>query len=357
MRKCSLNAGMAILLGLLLGACGARNKEFIDEDEDALDAGEVPDADIVPPINGLFGIVFPKTGLGEAQCKPEQTQLFIDEATGGEDGLRYFTGLYTKAQIDRLRSMVLVEASSHLRNPLPFLPSSLDDSPWNHLEHYATPPAGTVCGLKIVDDADPDALRYALDTYESKAAAEMDGARVTHLGNCGHCSSMADLAVLLSLPDRTSRMRRCALKGLTAEGKVGVLNCVEEIGLSEGCTMAWYYNSIQTQKDCIGACLQYAEANYHNVDGALNDCMICNAEKIDEVFKVFAGRRDDAQPISMCRELPEDEWICHNYADDFGDPDGCIGIGAPKQKWVCTTDDYDKAQENYDLDKCVQLME
>ncbi len=357
MTKCSLNIGKALFLGLLLWACGARDKEFIDDEDEGAppDAGAAPDASASGPVRGLFGIVFPMTGLSEAQCKPEQMRRAVDAATG-EQQERYFTGLYTTAQIERLRSMVLVSDSPHF-SKLPFLPTALDDSPWNHLEHYAPPPAGTVCGLKIVSRPGEEPVRYALDTYESKAAAEADGARVTHQGNCGHCSSMLDLAALLSLPGRAEKMRKCALKELSGEGKVGVLNCVAQFALSEGCTMAWYYNSLQTRTACLSDCIYYAEAVHHLQDGSLNECMLCNNEKIDDVFNVIVGRRDHGQPISLCRELPEEEWICHNYADDFDDPEGCIGIGAPKQKWVCTLNDYDKAQENYDLSRCVQLNE
>ena len=367
MRRYFVSVGVAALCGSLLWACGAGDRKFVDEETEmeAPDAGDsngegdgdsgTPDAGYTLPENGLFGIVYPKTGLTQEQCKPEQSRLVVNETTGEQEA-RYFTGLYTPAQIERLKQMVLSPNSPHL-SELPFLPSELEDSPWNHIDKYTMPAAGTVCGLKIVDATNPEAPVYQLDTYENKAAAEADGARVTHLGNCGHCSELSNLAILLSLPDRTYRMRDCALKGIGAEGKMGVLNCINEFGLTNNCTMAWYYNSVYTQDVCISDCFAYAEANYHTADGALNPCMICNAENADELFKVIVSRRDDAQPYSMCRELPEEEWICHNYMDDFDNPEGCIGIGAPKQRWTCTTEDYDESINNYDLAKCVELVE
>ena len=352
-----LKAFLGAALGLSLSACGAGDKEFIDDEVIVEDAGADAGEPIEVPVNGLFGIVYPKTGLTTAQCKPENSRVVTNAATG-QDELRYFTGLYSKAQIARLSTMVLAGDSPH-KAKLPWLPTAdvLNDSPWNHLEQYAAPVATAVCGLKIVDDANQDAIRYALDTYESKAAAAAAGARVTHLGNCGHCSSVADLAVLLSIPDRTYRMRKCAYKSVTSEGKTGVLNCIKEFGISDGCTMIWYYNVMHMYKECMTRCWTLIDANYHTESGAMNDCMICNEEKVDDLFKVIAGRRDDAQPISMCRELPEDEWLCHNYADDFGDPESCIGVGAPKQRWTCTIGDYDDAKNEYDLDKCVELAE
>lgn len=344
---------------LTFDACGARNKDFIEEDQNdgASDAGLENESDAGSPIlvNALFGIVYPRTGLTSEQCAPEHSQVVLNEETGNKE-LHYFTGLYTQAQINRLKTMVLDSSSPHL-SKLPYLPSALDDSPWNHQEHYTIPPAGTVCGLKIIDASNSDAIRYSLDTYESKVSAEMDGARVTHLGNCGHCSSVSDLAMLLEIPDRTRRMRTCALKLLSAEAKVGVLNCIQEFGISDNCIMAWYYNAIYTQEKCTARCLKYADANYHNSDGSLNDCMICNTEYVDELFKVIAGRRDDAQPISMCRTITEDEWICHNYADNFENLDSCVGIGKPKLQWSCTIKNYDKSLEKYDLDECIQSTE
>ena len=213
MRRYFVSVGVAALCGSLLWACGAGDRKFVDEETEmeAPDAGDsngegdgdsgTPDAGYTLPENGLFGIVYPKTGLTQEQCKPEQSRLVVNETTGEQEA-RYFTGLYTPAQIERLKQMVLSPNSPHL-SELPFLPSELEDSPWNHIDKYTMPAAGTVCGLKIVDATNPEAPVYQLDTYENKAAAEADGARVTHLGNCGHCSELSNLAILLSLPDRT----------------------------------------------------------------------------------------------------------------------------------------------------------
>ncbi|MDR0966141.1 MAG: hypothetical protein LBM75_06525 [Myxococcales bacterium] len=352
-------------LSVAVGACGAQEQKFV-EDASVLDepdanlpddAGEgvIDDASEPPPDpdEPLFGIVYPSTGLTEERCAPVASRTVVDAQTG-RSKQSYFTGLYTQAQIARLQTMVLAADSPHF-SKLPFLPADLmNDSPWNHLDQYETPTPGTVCGLKIVDDSNPDALRYSLDTYASKAEAEADGARVTHLSSCGHCSSVADLTVLLTIPDRTLEMRECALKLLSSGGKASVLSCIQEVGLSETCSQVLYFNALYTQQQCLMRCLAHVSANYHNPDGTLNDCMVCNAEKADELYKILAGRRDDGQPISMCRALPEEEWICHNYADDFDNPESCIEVDKPTMEWTCTTDDYDESNLQYDLGVCIQ---
>lgn len=347
-----IHAALAFATGAIVtvAACGAQNECYYDGPAYVPDASETP---VCPteetPKNVMFGIPTPMTGLTQEQCKPEVS-------SGAGASTRYFTGLYTPAQIARLETMVLSETSPH-KSKLPYMPTDLDDSPWDHPEKYTMPSANTVCGMKIVNASNKDAIIYSLDTYDSKESAEAAGARVTNLGNCGHCSSMSDLAKLLRIPGRAFRVRQCAVKSLTAEGKEGVYKCIKEFGLSDDCAMIWYYNAMFTYNACLSRCAKLATADYHQPNGELNDCMLCNSEKADELFKHLAGRRDDGQPISMCRTLPENEWICHNYADHFDDPYSCIGVGAPKQKWNCTVDDYDEERADYDLEKCVYSSE
>ena len=343
-------ASALVLSVLFLTACGAQQECYYDGPPyNPTDAGGNSCPSTEQPKNVMFGIPTPMTGLSFEQCKPEVS-------SGEGASTRYFTGLYTEEQIARLETMVLSETSPH-KSKLPYLPTDLDDSPWDHPEKYTYPSASAVCGLKIVNDINKNAIIYSLDNYDSKESAEANGARVTNLGNCGHCSSLSDLAKLLRIPGRAYRMRECAVKSLTNEGKEGVYKCVKSFGVSDNCAMIWYYNAMYTYNACLGRCAKLAEANYHTSSGELNDCMLCNSEKADALFKVLAGRRDDGQPISICRTLPEEEWLCHNYADNFSDPYSCIGVGAPKQKWNCTLDDYDDATADYDLTKCVYSTE
>ncbi len=345
------NGFAALLFPCVLAAasCGAQKECYYDGPPySPEDAGTAACPTTPTTTSVQFGIPAPMTGLTYEQCKPE-----VSSGTGAST--RYFTGLYTPAQIDRLETMVLSETSPH-KAKLPYLPTDLDDNPWDHPDLYTFPSESTVCGLKIVNAANPNAIIYSLETYASKASAEAAGARVTNLGICGHCSSLSDLAKLLRIPDRAYRVRQCAIKSLT-DGKEAVYNCIKEFGLTDNCAMIWYYNAMYTYNACLGRCAKLAEANYHTASGELNDCMMCNSEKADALFKLLAGRRDDGQPISMCRQIPEDEWICHNYADHFDDPYSCIGIGAPKQKWNCTLDDYNMDTRDYDLEKCVFTTE
>ncbi|HNT27256.1 MAG TPA: hypothetical protein PKH10_03660, partial [bacterium] len=54
---------------------------------------------------------------------------------------------------------------------------------------------------------------------------------------------------------------------------------------------------------------------YHNPDGTLNDCLICDEVNSGPVFKAVAGRnrRNTGLPSSMCRPCAEVQPVFHYY--------------------------------------------
>jgi len=107
-------------------------------------------------------------------------------------------------------------------------PYQIDCNPYKNSTCDTVPPVeltelweDAVCAVKFnttgnLDD-DQCPTEYSLQTYESKEAAEQDGANVTHWGSCATCSTLQDLAVYVENPDLTSLGQDCGIIGLINE--------------------------------------------------------------------------------------------------------------------------------------------
>ena len=236
----------------------------------------------------LFGVPGERTGLGSERCGP---------ACGcGED--RWVAPVYTEGDVAALRSWTLVEP-----------PGRLAEDP------YARPapavPEGSYCAA-MLDEA---AGSYRLETFPSRAAAEAAGARPTHAGVCGLCSSLADLAVYVERPDLTEPVRACGLAYPSGPAE-DHQRCLRELGFSEPCADIWYFNTVHTRGACLAPCLRELDAPYHLPDGSLNECLACDEAASGEVFKAIAGRtrRNTGVPSAMCRPCDEVERLDHRIA-------------------------------------------
>jgi hypothetical protein len=241
------------------------------------------------PCETLFGLPNAKTGLGPSQCVPQCT-------CGGKN---FVPPTYTEADIQALEAMVL-------RNPFDPLPFDPYSQPQAH-----EPSPGAVCGL-LRDATNPQG--YFLHTYESTSEAKKAGAFVTHYDACGLCSPLTDLAVYMRHPDLTDPVRQCGLQS-TVGGEKKNIQCLQALGFDYPCAQIWYYNTKHTQSKCLAVCLAALSKPYHNPDGTLNACMLCDEEKSGQVFKAVAGRtrRNTGLPSSMCRPCSEVLPVFHNY--------------------------------------------
>ena len=143
-----------------------------------------------------------------------------------------------------------------------------------------------VCALRYVDD---ERIGYELMDFQSRTAAEQSGFIVTHQGRCGACSTVQDLVVYL-LDDLTDAVRSCALKGLI--NKKWSVSCIEKIGFTHKCAQIWYYNTLNTRRECYWTCMWAwirGEGN-NKKDGTLSDCIQCDEDKSGPVFKFESGR-------------------------------------------------------------------
>lgn len=242
------------------------------------------------PCQGLYGLPSANTGLSSEQCKPSCT---CGDVT------------WTPPTYDKTWSAPLLEWT--LTNP----PSLLKEDP------YAKPapksPEGTVCAM--LPDSEKS-LAYSLSTYPSVKAAESAGARVTHFGPCGLCSSLQNLHVYMTKTDLTEPVRACAVQGLGGKDDEA-LKCLMEIGFDRPCAQIWFYNTTNTRKECLGKCLLLLEAPHHTKDGKLNECIQCDEDKSGDVFKAISGRtrRNSGLPSALCRPPESVRPIVHDYGN------------------------------------------
>ena len=175
-----------------------------------------------------------------------------------------------------------------LRTKVPVDPPSLrgDADPYDTWRGRAPPrpPPGTVCGVRF----EPDGVRYRLATFPAEAAARAAGYAVTHLGACGTCSTLQDLAVYLERPDLTAPVRRCGIRPTSA----GVLDCLGRLGFSPACARIWFFNARNTGRECLGVCaLSWLRGEPSaGPDGKLNPCLQCDEDRSGPVFQAVAGR-------------------------------------------------------------------
>jgi hypothetical protein len=153
--------------------------------------------------------------------------------------------------------------------------------------------------------------RYRLET---RSRAEVAGARVTHEGACGACSTLADLAVYIDTPDLTEPVRSCAARLLDRPIEE-ISACIEELGFTPACARVWAYNARHTGEVCREICLPLLDAPYHEPDGSLNACIACDEEKSGPVFKLAAGRtrRNSGLATALCRPCTDVVPLEHRY--------------------------------------------
>lgn len=234
----------------------------------------------------LFGRPGPNTGLTAEQCAPRCAC----------DGTMFEVADPAAAEIAALRTWELLDP-----------PALLVDDP------YAGPPPGlpddnAVCAVV----RGPGPMQYRLADFSSAEAATAAGAVPTHFGQCGLCSSLADLAVYMETPDLTEPVRACGLQGLPMDAHVA---CLRAIGFTEPCAQIWFYNTRHTKEQCLEPCILALGQPYHLPDGTLNACLLCDEVQSGDVFKAIAGRtrRNTGVASSMCRPCSEVRILDHVY--------------------------------------------
>jgi hypothetical protein len=119
--------------------------------------------------------------------------------------------------------------------------------------------------------------------------------------------------VYLERPDLTGPARRCAALPI----KPWSLACFRDLGFTEACALAWYWNGRNTARECLAPCLWawVAGEPSNRPDGSLNDCLRCDEERSGPVFKRAAGRtrRNSGIVSSIGRADWEVEAVVQGY--------------------------------------------
>jgi hypothetical protein len=239
-------------------------------------------------LSHMFGLPNDTTGLDESQCAPSC-----------ECGSSAWTPEpWTDARIAALKAWTLLDP-----------PAELTADPYAVAPPDA--PAGQVCGFVAVDAS---ARTYRVTTFDSEAAAGQAGAIVTHHDACGLCSTLEDLAVYAAIPDLTAPVRQCGIDTF-GDGLEADVTCLEALGFTRPCAEIWAYNTQHTRAECLSSCTALLDAPYHEPDGTLNACLLCDEQKSGPVFKAVAGRtrRNTGVASALCRPCDEVARLDHAY--------------------------------------------
>lgn len=256
-----------------------------------LACGSSPPAATAETCSGLFGHPNEKTGLTAACCQPSISC----------GGTTWTAKTYDSAFVASLVSDWTLES--------PYAPLTSD--PYASQAPPDDPP-DTVCGV-LPTGAAVTPRTYQLVTYSSETAALAAGARPTHFGHCGVCSTLENLAVYMRENDLTAPVRDC---GISAGGDFAAnVACLRGLGFDLPCAQVWAYNTAHTRSVCLTPCLSALSAPYHLPDGRLNDCILCDEEKSGATFKAVAGRtrRNSGLPNALCRPCSEVRPLEHAY--------------------------------------------
>jgi hypothetical protein len=191
-------------------------------------------------------------------------------------------------------------------------PIAVNSNPYwdNALSSWYEYPEEAVCAVQYAEDR----KHYIIATFENENAAEERGFIVTHKGHCGTCSTLQDLATYLAHPDLTTPVRRCSALYWF---KPWSITCLENLGFTYECAETWYYNALNTAKECFKPCIDawLNDDPLNNPDGSLNDCLSCDEENSGPIFKYVAGRtrRNSGIPSAIDRPAEEIYPIIHDY--------------------------------------------
>jgi len=117
--------------------------------------------------------------------------------------------------------------------------------------------------------------------------------------------NVAGLIGVLGQPHLTVPVRRC---GLTASFKYLDVACLEALGFTNQCAMAWYYNSLHTAQNCFWPCIEaWIKNTPFVVDGKLNKCLECDETKSGPIFKLTAGRTRRDSGILSAIPRPDEQ--------------------------------------------------
>ncbi|MFH1130589.1 MAG: hypothetical protein V1754_04595 [Pseudomonadota bacterium] len=243
----------------------------------------------VLPCEKLFGIPVTATGLNNEQCGPSC-------ACGKTP---FEAPVFSQQKLLAFLEKILIDPPEPLFND----PYVINDPPIRD--------ENKVCAI-VYESAQKK--NYHLVTYENATEAKEAGAILTHFGECGACSSLADLVVYAANPDLSTPVRACGMKGMSGSDQIN-LDCLLDIGFTPACAQIWLYNTKNTRTKCLKECLLHLYDPFHKKDGSLNECLLCDEEQSGPIFKAYAGRtrRNSGLASAICRPCDTVKPVPHQY--------------------------------------------
>ena len=165
-------------------------------------------------------------------------------------------------------------------------------------------------------NACPSETSYTLQTYtrtevESLESTDETTYIVTHVGPCGACSALQDLAVYLEVgSDLRSRSTNCGAQVLNSI-EAGRTCYREDLGFTDGCAEIWVWNSVTTREFCLSVCAEFLfsgdDNNGPGPECALAECLQCDETNSGAIFQQYAARSRRASGIltSIIRNCDE----------------------------------------------------
>jgi len=148
---------------------------------------------------------------------------------------------------------------------------------------------------------------YRIQTYPSQTDAELAGGKVTHVGHCGVCSTLQDLAVYATVDfvGVTSPGNFCRRQAsMSIENGA---SCYRGLGLTQDCARIWADTSWNTATKCFGACvldptIPIFNTNVDSNNNGLSSIVIDNTTNIN--ITNYDTDNDDSNNANKWYDLP-----------------------------------------------------
>lgn len=139
---------------------------------------------------------------------------------------------------------------------------------------------------------DTDTQFYRIKTYASREAAEEAGGFVTHVGACGVCSTLQDLAVYANVESiyATSPGNFCQRQA--AISFENGLTCYRNLGMTQDCAKLWADTSWNTARNCFGSCVLRSTMPLFSGDSDTNDILDIDTNFTDMFDNIDANFTD-----------------------------------------------------------------
>jgi hypothetical protein len=156
---------------------------------------------------------------------------------------------------------------------------------------------GGACVVEFSGPADtcPANWSYSVSTYPGTFEEAMADTSmyVTHAGACGTCSSLQDLSVYMAEgPNLRDKSANCGIRG--KRSKLDGIACFQDIGFTEGCSIAWYYTTKKNAQNCLPGCAIFSifnlPPNGPPPQCKLAKCLQCDEAQAEPLFNRYAAR-------------------------------------------------------------------